>query len=75
MKTKPITLEPLALSEDTLPHLEYKTEVSFILTMGGQFTARISLSPEGFIKAYNAARKEITLLDGNRSYFTIKKNM
>lgn len=75
MKDKITKIIPAVLSEETIPalNLNFNTVVTFILKMGNQVSARTSLSPEGFIKAYNASKGKITLLCGDKTYFSIKK--
>ena len=75
MKEKPIKIKPPVLSEEQVEsiRLNFNTGICFVLTTGGQFTTRISLSPKDFIQAYNASRRTITLLGENGSYFSIKK--
>lgn len=75
MKENTIKMKPSVLSEEKIESLglNFKTGICFVLTTGGQFTTRISLSPKDFIRAYNSSRRTITLLGENGSYFTIKK--
>ncbi len=75
MNQHEIKLKRSVLSEgdvDTL-NLKFNTEVSFMLTTGGQFTIYSCLSPVEFVSVYNSRHKSITLLCGNKTYCTIKK--